>query len=132
MEKAKQGRKPSDRGSHTPSTRARQAIADALCSEVYRWRQPQAKAAARLGIHRSNLNRLLQGKLSRFALGNLIDMAAVAGIEVELVIRDPAPEPAAVGMPALPHCRSVDQSPRNRLNLARVDSLPVGTVPQHG
>lgn len=114
-----------------PSTRARQLIAEALCSEVYRWRQPQAKAAARLGIHRSNLNRLLQGELSRFALGNLIDIAAVAGIEVELVIRDPASEPAVASIPPLLDS-FVDQSPRNRLNPTCFDGLRTGTLPQPG
>lgn len=132
MQNAKRGRKPCDTGSNMPSTRARQAIAEALCSEVNRWRQPQAKAAARLGIHRSNLNRLLQGELSRFALGNLVDMAAVAGIEVELVIRDPARESAVGYTPPSLDGPPVEQSPRNRLKLAYAYDVPIGTSRQPG
>lgn len=107
------GRKPSLAGHNTPSVRAREAIAAALCLEVHSWRLSQAKAAARLGVHRSNLSRLLQGDVSRFALGCLVDMAAAAGIEVEVTIRDEiAREPAHVSsqIGPLPELSPRDQS----------------------
>lgn len=98
MDKAKPGRKACGMEQDVPSAQARLAIAEALCSEVKGWRLSQQKAAARLGIHRTGLNRLLNGDLGRFALGNLYDMAAAAGIDVELRIGSRA----ADAMPADP------------------------------
>lgn len=89
MERARPGRKPIGAAHNAPSTQAREAIADALRVEVRRWRVTQAAAAKRLGLHRTALNRLLNGDLSRFALGNLVDIAAIAGIDVRITVHDP-------------------------------------------
>jgi len=119
------GRKGSRAGDNAPSTQARLAIADALCIEVRRWRVSQEKAAARLGIQRTVLNRLLNGDLSRFALGNLIDLAAAAGVEVKLIIHDPAEAALVTYAPPVAGAGLFDWSPCDRAKQLYADARRV-------
>ncbi len=56
--------------------------------ESNRWKQ--ADAAARCGISQPRLNDLLRGRLSRFSLDALVNIAAALGLHVELKCREPA------------------------------------------
>ena len=58
----------------------------AIEQEVRGWRMTQAEAAARLGITQPRLNDLLKGKISKFSLDALIDLAGQAGLAVRLDI----------------------------------------------
>lgn len=81
------------------SMRARLAVSAALCAEVKRWRVSQERAAARLGVHRTVLNRLLNWNIKRFALGYLIDLADVGGVQVEVRISGSNPVERAKAEP---------------------------------
>jgi predicted XRE-type DNA-binding protein len=45
---------------------------------------PQEAAAARLGITRPRLNDLLRGKLGKFSLDALVNLATAAGLTLEI------------------------------------------------
>jgi predicted XRE-type DNA-binding protein len=50
----------------------------------------QAKASKKLGITQPRLNDLLRGRINRFSLDSLFDIAARAGIEVHLQFKKAA------------------------------------------
>ena len=54
---------------------------------VQGWEMTQRAAAARLGVTQPRLNELLTGKLSRFSLDALVDLASAAGIELDITRR---------------------------------------------
>ncbi len=65
------------------------ARADLLCAvkaQVQSWGITQSAAAARLGITRPRLNDLLQGKLAKFSLDALVNLATAAGLTLEMHI----------------------------------------------
>ena len=51
------------------------------------WNVPQDSAAARLGLTRPRLNDLMRGKLDKFSLDALVNIASAAGLvlRIELV-----------------------------------------------
>lgn len=50
------------------------------------WNITQAEAARRLGVTQPRLNDLLRGKIDKFSLDTLIDLATKAGLSVRLDI----------------------------------------------
>ena len=58
----------------------------ALQKKVEGWGVTQADAARRLGVTRPRLNDLLRGKIDKFSLDMLINLAIRAGISVRLYI----------------------------------------------
>lgn len=50
---------------------------------------PEA-AASRLGITRPSLNDLLQGKLAKFSLDALVNLATASGLALEIRVADAA------------------------------------------
>ena len=58
----------------------------AIEQEVRGWKVTQAEAAARLGVTQPRLNDLLKGKIAKFSLDALVDLAAKAGLTVRLDI----------------------------------------------
>jgi len=64
--------------------RARADILAALVAQVKSWQLPQEPAAARLGITSSRLNDLLCGKLGKFPLDALVNLATDAGLTLEI------------------------------------------------
>ena len=54
---------------------------------VQGWEMTQRAAAAKLGVTQPRLNELLTGKLSRFSLDALVDLASAAGIELDITRR---------------------------------------------
>ena len=58
----------------------------ALIARVKSWEVPQGVAAKRLAITRPRLNDLLRGKLGKFSLDALVNLAAGAGLILEIRI----------------------------------------------
>jgi predicted XRE-type DNA-binding protein len=57
---------------------------------VRSWGVTQAEAARRLGISQPRLNDLLQGRIAKFSLDALINLASQAGLGVRLDIAEVA------------------------------------------
>jgi predicted XRE-type DNA-binding protein len=62
----------------------------AIEKRVRAWKTTQAEAAARLGLTQPRLNDLLRGKLDKFSLDALVNLAMGAGLKVRLAIAQPA------------------------------------------
>lgn len=58
----------------------------AIEQEVLSWKLTQAQAARRLAISQPRLNDLLQGKIAKFSLDALVDLASRAGLSVRLTV----------------------------------------------
>lgn len=65
----------------------------AIDQRVRSWKTTQAAAASRLGITQPRLNDLLRGKIDKFSLDTLIDIASKADLKVRMQISR-APEAA--------------------------------------
>ena len=55
-----------------------------VIERVKSWNLPEGEAAARLGITRPRLNDLMQGKLHKFSLDALVNLASAAGLVLEI------------------------------------------------
>jgi predicted XRE-type DNA-binding protein len=66
------------------SMKARSDVMMAVRKIVDRWELTQAAAAKRLGITQPRLNDLLKGRIDRFSLDALVDLAARAGLSVQV------------------------------------------------
>ncbi|HEX7761111.1 MAG TPA: XRE family transcriptional regulator [Caulobacteraceae bacterium] len=62
----------------------------AVDQRVRSWNITQAEAARRLGITQPRLNDLLRGKIDKFSLDTLINLATQAGLSVRLDIAQAA------------------------------------------
>jgi predicted XRE-type DNA-binding protein len=62
----------------------------AIEQQVRGWKLTQAAAARRLDITQPRLNDLLHGKIDKFSLDTLIDLATKAGVKVRMQITTPA------------------------------------------
>ncbi|MGI8839271.1 MAG: helix-turn-helix domain-containing protein [Caulobacteraceae bacterium] len=62
----------------------------AVDQRVRSWKITQAEAAGRLGITQPRLNDLLRGKIGKFSLDTLIDLATRAGLCVRIDIAQAA------------------------------------------
>jgi predicted XRE-type DNA-binding protein len=60
--------------------RARADLLRAVNQQIMSWNLPQEVAAKRLGITRPRLNDLLRGKLGKFSLDALVNIATTAGL----------------------------------------------------
>ena len=69
------------------SMKARAAIMMRIEKVVRRWEVPQSEAARRLGITQPRVNDLIRGRVDKFSLDSLFDLAAHAGLKVSLAIR---------------------------------------------
>jgi predicted XRE-type DNA-binding protein len=70
--------------------RARSALLHAIRKAVEGWDIPQADAAHRLGLTRPRLNDLLRGKLAKFSLDALVNIATAARLRIEIKVRKAA------------------------------------------
>jgi predicted XRE-type DNA-binding protein len=66
--------------------KARSELMIAVRKVVDGWELTQARAAARLGITQPRLNDLLRGRIEKFSLDALVDLAANAGLSVKVRI----------------------------------------------
>jgi len=62
----------------------------ALRTKIERWKINQTAAAARLGLSQPRLNDLMRGRIDKFSLDALINLARPAGLTVRLHIKDAA------------------------------------------
>ena len=79
-----------DTRAEAANMKARAELLSALRSRVNGWGLPQEAAAKRLGITRPRLNDLLRGKLAKFSLDALVNLASAAGLALEIKVADAA------------------------------------------
>lgn len=68
------------------SMKARSDMMFAIRETVENWDGTQAAAAKKLGLTQPRMNDLIRGRISKFSLDALIDIAARAGIRVRVEI----------------------------------------------
>ena len=71
---------------HAASMKARSELMMAVRKVVDGWTLTQTQAATRLGITQPRLNDLLRGRIDKFSLDALVDIAARAGLTVKVKI----------------------------------------------
>jgi len=74
----------SDTPAEAANMKARADLLAILVERVKSWSLPQEAASARLGIARPRLNDLLRGKLGKFSLDALVNLATAAGLKLEI------------------------------------------------
>ena len=79
-----------DTPAEAANMKARAELLSSLQAQVRSWGLPQEAAAARLGITRPRLNDLLRGKLGKFSLDALVNIASAAGLALEIKVRNAA------------------------------------------
>jgi predicted XRE-type DNA-binding protein len=70
--------------------KARADLLTAIRDCVKRWGVPEGAAAVRLGITRPRLNDLTRGKLDKFSLDALVNIAAAAHLDVQIRVKEVA------------------------------------------
>ncbi len=61
----------------------------AIRERVKAWNLTQEDAATRLGLTRPRLNDLMRGKLDKFSLDALVNIAAAAGFKPHIALEEP-------------------------------------------
>ncbi len=79
-----------DTAAEAANMRARSELMIAVRSKIKSWKVSQTEAARRLGLTQPRLNDLLQGRIDKFSLDALINLAGPAGLAVRLQIREAA------------------------------------------
>jgi predicted XRE-type DNA-binding protein len=64
--------------------KARSELMIALQDAIEAWALTQSTSAKRLGVSQPRLNDLLKGRISKFSLDALINLAARAGLDVRI------------------------------------------------
>jgi predicted XRE-type DNA-binding protein len=72
------------------SMKARSVIMIAIREVVDKWKVTQVEAAKRLGITQPRLNDLVRGRIDKFSLDALMNLAARAGLSVRVKVVRPA------------------------------------------
>jgi predicted XRE-type DNA-binding protein len=67
---------------------ARADVLLAIRERVRAWSLTQEEAAARLGLTRPRLNDLMRGKLDKFSLDALVNIAAAAGFRLHIELEE--------------------------------------------
>jgi predicted XRE-type DNA-binding protein len=67
---------------------ARADLLLAIRKRIKEWNLTQEDAAARLGLTRPRLNDLMRGKLDKFSLDALVNIAAAAGFRLHIELED--------------------------------------------
>lgn len=68
------------------SMKARAETMIAIQKAVAAWKLTQAAAAKRLGLTQPRMNDLLRGRINKFSLDALIDLASRAGLSVRVEV----------------------------------------------
>jgi len=79
-----------DTAAEAANMRARSALMIALRRKVESWRISQTAAARRLGLTQPRLNDLMRGRIDKFSLDALMNLARPAGLGVRLEIGEAA------------------------------------------
>lgn len=80
----------SDTPAEAANLKARSELLSALKARVRSWDLSQEVAAGRLGITRPRLNDLLQGKIAKFSLDALVNLATASGLAVHIQVAEAA------------------------------------------
>jgi len=80
----------SDTVQEAENLKLRSALLYEIRKVIEEWNLPQEQAAKRLGLTRPRTNDLLRGKLSKFSLDALVNIAANAQMHVELTLKKAA------------------------------------------
>jgi len=80
----------SDTVQEAENLKLRSALLYAIRKTIEEWNLSQEQAAKRLGLTRPRTNDLLRGKLSKFSLDALVNIAANAQLHVELTLKKAA------------------------------------------
>ncbi len=75
-----------DTPAEAANMKARSELLSALKARICSWDVSQEVAAARLGITRPRLNDLVRGKLGKFSLDTLVNLATAAGLTLDIRI----------------------------------------------
>jgi predicted XRE-type DNA-binding protein len=75
-----------DNPSEAANMKARSDLMMALQDAVAAWGLTQAVSAKRLGVSQPRLNDLLKGRISKFSLDALVNLAARAGLDVSIAV----------------------------------------------
>ena len=70
--------------------KARSSLMIAIQESVEGWSVTQSAAAGRLGLTQPRLNDLLRGRIDKFSLDALLNLASRAGLTVRLEVERPA------------------------------------------
>jgi predicted XRE-type DNA-binding protein len=79
-----------DTAAEAANMRARSELMIAVRSKVEGWKVNQTEAARRLGLTQPRLNDLMRGRIDKFSLDALINLAKPAGLAVRLHIKNAA------------------------------------------
>lgn len=79
-----------DTEAEAANMKARAELILSIRDRVNSWGLPQQEAAFRLGVTRPRLNDLLRGKLSKFSLDALVNLASAARLTVEIRVTESA------------------------------------------
>ncbi|HXY57030.1 MAG TPA: XRE family transcriptional regulator [Methylocystis sp.] len=79
-----------DKPEETENMKLRSALMLALKQRISRKRLNQSQAAKHFGVAQPRVSDLMRGKINLFGLETLVNMAAAAGLRVELSVRDAA------------------------------------------
>ena len=79
-----------DTAAEAANMRARSELMIALRTKTEGWKVNQTEAARRLGLTQPRLNDLVRGRIDKFSLDALVNLAAPAGLKVRLQIRNAA------------------------------------------
>ncbi|MCJ2072724.1 XRE family transcriptional regulator [Methylobacterium sp. J-030] len=69
---------------------ARADLLLAIRERIRTWDLPQEKAAARLGLTRPRLNDLMRGKVDKFSLDALVNIASATGLALRIQVVEAA------------------------------------------
>ncbi len=79
-----------DTSAEAANMTARADLLIAIRERVKAWETPQDEAAARLGLTRPRLNDLLRGKVDKFSLDALVNIASAAGFVLRIQLSEAA------------------------------------------
>jgi predicted XRE-type DNA-binding protein len=79
-----------DTAAEAANMRARSELMIAVRDKIERWKVNQTEAARRLGLTQPRLNDLMRGRIEKFSLDALINLARPAGLTVRLKIGEAA------------------------------------------
>jgi len=79
-----------DTAAEAANMRARSELMIALRTKVEGWQVNQTESARRLGLTQPRLNDLMRGRIDKFSLDALVNLAAPAALVVRLQIRKAA------------------------------------------
>jgi predicted XRE-type DNA-binding protein len=79
-----------DTAAEAANMRARATLMIAVRERVKGWGVPQEEAARRLGLTRPRLNDLVRGKIDKFSLDALVNIATAAGFALHIGLEEAA------------------------------------------